>query len=82
MTPRRYVPLLALLGAVSGLLLALADPRQYGGGHKCPGGAPKASCFYPPDLTAQRILWAVLGLVIGLVVSYGVWVVQSLRDLA
>lgn len=56
-----FATFMLLAGAVAGHMLAVAYPRQHGRTHSCPAGAPASSCFYPPDLQAQRVAWSVAG---------------------
>lgn len=63
----RGLLLLPASGAVIGLALALALPWPHGSGHSCPANGPQ--CFYPADLLGQRLLWAFLGLLLGLLLS-------------
>lgn len=69
--------LVGLVGLGVGLLLAFANPAQYGPTHSCPAGASRAACSYPPDLVAQRVRWALLGALAGLVLTSAVVSVKS-----
>jgi hypothetical protein len=60
---------LAVAGSVVGRHEANAHPWQRGEPHRCPSGAPASSCFYPPDLHAQRFAYSVNGLLLGLALA-------------
>lgn len=77
----RWPLMLPLLGGVAGLLLAVTQPNQFGRTHSCPLGASLSACNYPADLTAQRVSWAVCGLLIGLLLMAGVSIVRFWRSL-
>ena len=78
MARRRPILLLApLAGALIGLVLALAFPWPHGATHSCPSGVPIAACYYPADLTAQRLLWTGIGLAIGLLIAATTWIVSA-----
>jgi uncharacterized protein involved in exopolysaccharide biosynthesis len=69
--------LLAVLGGLIGLVLALAMPWPHGPSHSCPANGP--ACFYPANLDGQRQLWAAIGMLVGLLIAIAAASVASRR---
>ncbi len=74
MRRRARLALLPVLGLLVGLAAAFIWSDHYGAGHGCSAGAPASSCFYPPDLLRQRVLWSLGGLVAGTFLAWLAWV--------
>jgi uncharacterized protein involved in exopolysaccharide biosynthesis len=76
---RAFVALLAAIGLVFGIALALANPWKDGQPHSCPPGAREDACFLPPNVAGQRALWAGIGMVAGLLLACALIALQRRR---
>jgi hypothetical protein len=69
--------LLPVLGGLMGLAVAVAMPWPHGPSHSCPSNGPQ--CFYPANLSGQRLLWTAIGMLVGMLLATGAANVASRR---